>query len=184
MYTAKLLLKSIFKSLILPNTNKKINAALGRTILSKKDTLFPLAEKLYVVERMSVNRIALRLNLDRKTVMAWRYEGNWQEKKLQLSHSEKLFHQDLYEFARKLMHIIEDQMENGEDPSPSKLLSLTRIISTLNKIKEYEEIVAKKEAQKAGKGLPEDFIKALEDAFGVKKKPATTEREGGNNGIK
>lgn len=139
--------------------------------MSKKEILFELAEKLYISEQMSINKIALKLNLDRKTIMNWRDEGNWQEKRFQLLQAERLFHQDLYVFSRKLMHVIQEQIENGEEPTPSKMLMFTRILSLLNKTREYEELISKKESKNQNKGLTEEVINQIqEDILGIKSK--------------
>jgi len=143
--------------------------------LSKKEELFQEAERLYVYEQVKLVRIASKLNLNYKTILAWKEEGDWSEKRFQLIKAKQLFHQDLYVFARKLMHEIEESMENGIEPSQSKMLTFTRSLSLLLKVKDYEDKVAKVESRKTKAPLAEDIIRIMEEALGIKSQNSSDE---------
>lgn len=137
--------------------------------MSKKEFLFSEAERFYVIEHMTIDEIASRLQLNFKTILAWKAEGNWEEKRLQLIKSKRLFHEELYEFARKLMQSIKEDIQNGEKVDPGRMYAFTRMLPLITKIKEYEDIAAKKEQKQESKGLSEDVIKLIEEqVLGIK----------------
>ena len=74
-----------------------------------------------------------------------------------------MFHEDLYNFARKLMATIEDSFEKGERVDPGRMYAFMRMLPMITKIKEYEDIVEKSKPKKAtNKGLSKDIIKQIE----------------------
>ena len=131
--------------------------------------LFSEAERFYVVEHMTIDEIASRLQLNFKTILAWKAEGNWEEKRFQLVRSKQLFHEELYEFARKLMLSIKEDIDNGEKVDPGRMYAFTRMLPLITKIKEYEDVAAKKEQKQESKGLTEDIVKLIEEeVLGIK----------------
>jgi len=45
--------------------------------MAKKQFFFENAERLYVIEQMTISEIARHLNLGEKTVWLWKEEGKW-----------------------------------------------------------------------------------------------------------
>ena len=129
--------------------------------MAKKAQYFNEAERLYVVEQCIIAEIASRLRLGEKTVRNWKDEGDWETKRLQYVRSKQTFHEELYEFARKLMNSINEDMEAGEKVETGRLYTLTRLLPMLVKVKDYEDVATKKEADKPS-GLTEDVIKLIE----------------------
>jgi len=129
--------------------------------MAKKAQYFNEAERLYVVEQCTIAEIASRLRLGEKTVRNWKDEGDWETKRLQYVRSKQTFHEELYEFARKLMNSINEDMEAGEKVETGRLYTLTRLLPMLVKVKDYEDVATKKEADKPS-GLTEDVIKLIE----------------------
>jgi len=129
--------------------------------MAKKAQYFNEAERLYVVEQCTIAEIASRLRLAEKTVRNWKDEGDWETKRLQYVRSKQSFHEELYEFARKLMQSIKEDMEAGEKVETGRLYTLTRLLPMLVKVKDYEDVAAKKEADKPS-GLTDDVIKLIE----------------------
>lgn len=129
--------------------------------MAKKAQYFNEAERLYVVEQCTLAEIASRLRLAEKTVRSWKDEGDWETKRLQLVRSKQTFHEELYEFTRKLMNNIQEDMTAGEKVDTGRLYTLTRLLPMLVKVKDYEDVSAKKEADKPS-GLTEDVIKLIE----------------------
>lgn len=121
------------------------------------------AERLYIIEQMTVEEIAERLKVNEKTIRIWKSEGNWDLQKHQYIKSRQMFHEDLYNFARKLMATIEDSFEKGERVDPGRMYAFMRMLPMITKIKEYEDIVAKSKDKNAPKkGLSKDIIKQIE----------------------
>jgi hypothetical protein len=129
--------------------------------MAKKAQYFNEAERLYVVEQYTLAEIASRLRLAEKTVRTWKDEGDWETKRLQYMRSKQSFHEELYEFARKLMSSITADMAAGEKVDTGRLYTLTRLLPMLTKVKDYEEVAARKETDKPT-GLTEDVIKLIE----------------------
>jgi hypothetical protein len=140
--------------------------------LSKKHVYSAEAEKMYIIEQLSLERIASDLNLNYKTVLYWKQEGNWEEKRLEYIKSKQMFHEELYGFARKLMHSIEEELDNGQKTDAGRLYTFTKILSMVTKVKEYEEATIKKSAADEDKTnlTPED-IKEIEELLGIKRIP-------------
>lgn len=131
--------------------------------MAKKQLYFEEAERLYVIEQMTISEIARRLSLGEKTVWLWKEEGRWEEKKQQFISSKQGFHEELYEFSRLLMKNVREDMEAGKQVDAGRLYTLGKMIPLITKIKAYEDVVAQKEkAGETQKGLTEDVVKAIE----------------------
>ena len=65
---------------------------------NKKKYLFNEAERLYIYEYMTINELADRLNVNRKTIMAWKESGDWDSKRRVYLKSKQTFHEEMYEF--------------------------------------------------------------------------------------
>lgn len=82
--------------------------------MNSKRYLYPEAERLYIFDYMAVDSIADKLNVNRKTILAWKDEGDWTQRRKEYLKSKQSFHEELYDFARKLMEGIKADMEAGE----------------------------------------------------------------------
>ncbi|HBE44264.1 MAG TPA: hypothetical protein DDW17_02115 [Deltaproteobacteria bacterium] len=130
--------------------------------MAKKQLYFNEAERLYVVEQCTLTEIASRLRLAEKTVRLWKDEGDWEGKRMQHLKSKEAFHEELYEFARKLMKTIKEDMENGERVDPGRMYAFTRLLPLIIKVKDYEDVLSKKEREEDKKGLTDDVLKIIE----------------------
>ncbi len=130
--------------------------------MAKKQLYFNEAERLYVIEQCTLTEIASRLGLAEKTVRLWKDEGDWEAKRMQHLKSKEAFHEELYEFARKLMKTIKEDMENGERVDPGRMYAFTRLLPLIIKVKDYEDVLSKKEKDEDKKGLTEDVLKIIE----------------------
>lgn len=145
----------------------------------KKQESFAIAEQMYVSEQATIDYIATRLNLAEKTVRNWKAQGGWDGKREQLLKTKTTFHDELYGFARKLMRVIQNDMDRMLDPSSaddperdgrieSRVNSMTRLLDKLPKTKDYEAgVVADKRAEQSTadrekNGLSEEALKRIE----------------------
>jgi hypothetical protein len=119
------------------------------------------AQRLYVNEQLGVLEIAERLHLGEKTVRIWRDEGKWKEKRSGFLKQKQAFHDEMYVFVRKLMHAIQDDMDNGVKIDQGRLYTFTKLVSTLGTVKNYEEARYQKE-EKQEKGLTPDIVELIE----------------------
>ena len=121
------------------------------------------AERFYIVDQMTIEEIASKLKVNEKTVRHWKCDGNWDAQKQQYVQSKQMFHEDLYNFARKLMATIEESFEKGEKVDPGRMYAFMKMLPMITKVKEYEDIVIINAAKKAPKkGISKDVIKLIE----------------------
>jgi len=130
--------------------------------LTKKHLYYSEAERMYVVNQMTIEEIASRSNSNERTVRRWKEEGDWDTKKSQYILSKQMFHEELYEFARKLMSGIKDDLDKGEKVDTGRMYAFIRMLPMILKVKEYEDISAKKENKEDKKGLTQDIVALIE----------------------
>lgn len=131
--------------------------------MNSKEYLLNEAERLYVYNYNSIDEIAMKLNLSTKTISRWKEKHNWEMKKKSYLKSKQCFHEELYEFARKLMKDITSDMEAGEKIDPGRMYAFCRVIPMFTKVKDYEDGVVKKEKPVIPKGLSADTVRKIEE---------------------
>lgn len=131
--------------------------------MNSKKYLLNEAERLFIYEFCTVDEIAERLHLNRKTVLSWKEQGEWDKKRRDYLKSKQSFHEELYEFARKLMKDITDDMDAGEKVDPGRMYAFCRILPMFTKVKDYEDVVAKKADNDKPKGLTPELIAQIEE---------------------
>ena len=139
--------------------------------MNSKRHLYNEAERLYVINHQSMESIANMLNLNRKTVMKWKEEGDWHKRQQDYLKSKQSFHEELFEFARKLMKDITADLDAGEKIDTGRMYAFCRVLPMFAKVKDYEDVVAKHEDIEDRKGLTPDFIaKIEEEILGIPRK--------------
>jgi len=138
--------------------------------LAKKEVLLENAQRLYVIEQMTIDEVARKMEVNERTIRRWKTEHNWDLKKEQYIKTKQMFHEELYNFARKLMISIEYDMENNEKVDPGRMFAFTKMLPLITKIKEYEDEVSKKGTEDTGsKELSPEFMKTINEEFlGIK----------------
>jgi len=138
--------------------------------LTKKELYSSQAERMYVVEQHGLERIADDLGLNIKTIFAWKQEGHWEAKRLEFLKSKQMFHEELYHFARQLMHSIQEDIEQDKKTDSGKLYTFTRMLPLITKIKEYEDVAAKKQTEDKDKTtLTDDDVIEIEELLGIRR---------------
>jgi transposase len=118
--------------------------------LTKKEVLLENAQRLYVIEQMTIDEVAQKVDVNERTIRRWKTEHNWDLRKEQYVKTKQMFHEELYNFARKLMVSIEYDMDNNEKVDPGRMFAFTKMLPLNYKIKEYEDDVSKKETEDTG----------------------------------
>ncbi len=138
--------------------------------MAKKEVLLENAQRLYVIEQMTIDEVAQKVDVNERTIRRWKTEHNWDLRKEQYVKTKQMFHEELYNFARKLMVSIEYDMDNNEKVDPGRMFAFTKMLPLITKIKEYEDDVSKKGTEDTGsKELSPEFMKAINEAFlGIK----------------
>ena len=131
--------------------------------MTNKQYLIGEAENLFVYKLKTVETIANELNLSRKTVMNWKEKGDWNNKRKLYIKSKIAFHEELFEFARKIMKDITEDMEKGNKIDAGRMYAFCKLVPMFTKVKDYEDIVAKKEEKAAPRGLTPELIAQIEE---------------------
>jgi len=131
--------------------------------LNNKDYLINDAEHLYVYKLKNIDTIARELKLNRKTVMNWKEQFDWDTRRRQYTQSKIAFHEELYEFARKVMKDITIDMESGEKVDPGRFYAFCRLLPMFGKVKSYEDVIAMSKAKPVKKGLTAEMVARIEE---------------------
>lgn len=137
--------------------------------MTKKNSLATCAERMFVIEQMTINEIASQLQVHEKTIRNWKEEYNWASKRQQYVNTTTMFHEELFNFARKLMTSIEYDIDNNEKVDSGRMFAFTKMLPLITKIKAYEDEVAKKDTDNKSTELSPDFIRQINEEFlGIK----------------
>jgi hypothetical protein len=137
--------------------------------LNKKEHLYAAAERLYVYENLTVEETASILKIAPRTVGNWKSKQNWGLKRKAYTETRLAFHQELFEFARKLMKEISSDMETGEKVDRNRLSALCHILPMFGKVKEYEDGLINSKINKKKTVSPETIRYIEEEILGIKR---------------
>lgn len=137
--------------------------------MNSKEYLVNEAERLYVYDYNTVDEISSKIKISAKTVCRWKDKYDWETKRKSFLKSKQTFHEELYEFARKLMNGIATDIDAGEKVDPGRMYAFCRILPMFVKVKDYEDLTTKKETKKSNnKGLTDDIVAQIEeDILGI-----------------
>ena len=131
--------------------------------MSDKSLYFNEAERVYVYEHLSIDETAAKVNVAPRTIANWKVKGDWDTKRKKYLKSKQAFHEELYEFARKLMRDIKEDLEEGRKVDTGRMYAFTRMLPLITKIKDYEELSTLKEKGAENKGLTKELIRTIEE---------------------
>lgn len=138
--------------------------------MAKKQFLFADAERLYVIDHCTLGEIASRLRIHEKTVSNWKEEGDWENKRRNHLAGKQAFHEELYEFTRKLMRSISADLDDGNKIDPGRMFAFNNLVGRLKNVKEYEDVISNKEKEdekKGSGGINEEVLRLIEsEVFG------------------
>lgn len=138
----------------------------GGTQNMKKHILAETAAKLYTENFMTLKSIAKQLNVNERTLRRWKAADNWENKRLEYIKSKTTFHEDLYNFGRTLLETIRADISNGKRGEPSRLYTITKIMTLLKNVKTYEDNVLndKYSSEKANhREISPEIIREIEE---------------------
>lgn len=137
--------------------------------MTKNEVLLSNAERLYVVDQLTIEEVAQKVGVNERTIRRWKTDHKWDLKKEQYLSTKTMFHEELYNFARKLMTSIEYDIDNNEKVDPGRMFAFTKMLPLITKIKEYEDGIINKPAKEENKGITPDFVKLIEtEILGMK----------------
>lgn len=136
--------------------------------LNSKDYLLNEAERLYVYDCNSIDEIASKVKISTRTLFRWKLKHDWDTKRREYLKSKHSFHEEMYEFARKLMNGIMKDIEAGEKVDQGRMYTFCKMIPMFTKVKDYEDTINKKSEKEKPKGLTPDIIAQIEqDILGI-----------------
>lgn len=98
-----------------------------------------LAEKYFVEEQLSLTEISEKLNINTKTLIEWKKQENWEEKRKNFLSSQYSCYSALQEL---LMYLSKDalmKIKSGEVPESASLNFIAKMAEKLPKIKAINE---------------------------------------------
>ena len=132
--------------------------------MNNKSLYINEAERIYVYELASVEETAAKVNVSTRTISMWKSKGDWDVKRKRFLHSKQAFHEELYDFARKIMREIKTDLENGEKVDTGRMYAFTKMLPLITKIKEYEDVATlMKDKPTESKGLTKEIIRTIEE---------------------
>ncbi|HOX22121.1 MAG TPA: hypothetical protein PLL10_01550 [Elusimicrobiales bacterium] len=133
--------------------------------MSKKQTLAPEAQRLFIQEGVTIAGIAGTLNIAEKTVRLWKEEGGWDEKRRNYLKGKEQFHQELFALARKLMESISAELTAGQEVNSSRARLFINILAKLDIVKGYEDMLGKLNASDDLRRAGGDIAKAVRETL-------------------
>ena len=130
------------------------------------------AENLYVYKLNTMEEIGAKLGISPKTASRWNVKYGWSKKRADFLKSKQCFHEELYELARKLMKDIVSDIDSGEKIDTGRMYSFCKILPMFLKVKDYEDVIARKNEPQKPKGLTADIIAQIEEeVLGIQRLP-------------
>lgn len=126
------------------------------------------AEKMYIYDKILLEKIGTKLNISRRTLFYWKKKYEWDRKRFEADRNQELFSDELLEFARKLMQKISDDIDNDRQTPQSEIYSLMNILKNLPQVKQYENINQKFKQPKPTAQLSPEIVEKIErDVLGL-----------------
>ena len=145
--------------------------------MNSKDYMLNEAERLYVFEFNGIDEIASKVKISPRTLFRWKLKHDWDNKRKEYLKSKQSFHEEMYEFARKLMEGIMQDIEAGEKVEQGRMYTFCKMIPMFAKVKNYEDMV-KQPVKEKPKGLSADIIAQIEqDILGIPQQTETEDEE-------
>ena len=126
------------------------------------------AEKMYIYDKIKLEEIGSKLNISRRTLFYWKKKYEWDRKRFEAEHNQENFSIELFDFARKLMQKISNDVANKNPTPQSEIYSLIKILKNIPQVKQYETSNQKSKQPKSTGQLTPEVIKQIErDVFGI-----------------
>lgn len=107
--------------------------------MGKKEQFYTLSEKLYVEQHIPLSGIAKRVDVSERTLVEWKKEGDWDNKRTQFLKEQYSCHAELYVLVRKMIQKIKEDFDCGTTPDKSTLDFVRAMIDKVPKLKAFEE---------------------------------------------
>lgn len=118
------------------------------------------AERMYIYDKTPLEEIRGKLNISRRTLFYWKKKYEWDRKRFEAERNQETFSSELFDFARKLMQKISNDMDNKNPTSQSEIYSFMKILKNIPQIKQYEN--SKSKQPKPTGQLTSEIIEQIE----------------------
>ncbi len=120
------------------------------------------AEKMYIYDKTPLEEIGAKLNISRRTLFYWKKKYEWDRKRFKTEQNQEIFSSELFEFARKLMQKISDDIDNNHQTPQPEIYSLMKILKNIPQVKQYENSNPKSKQPKPTGQLTSEIIEQIE----------------------
>ena len=120
------------------------------------------AEMMFIQDKMTIDEIATKLEVSRRTLFYWKNKFQWDKKRSKLYNNNLDFSEELREFIRKLMSKITHDMDNKSPTTQAEIYSLLNLLKTMPELKNYEKSLAKSKKVKTHKTFTPNFFEKIQ----------------------
>ena len=99
----------------------------------KRDKFYDIAEKMYVEQFITAMEIANRIGVHERTIRRWKAKGKWDEKRSKFYDEITASKDPIYEFSRKMLREIENDINNKKHVDPSRYYIFLNLVDKLTK---------------------------------------------------
>lgn len=137
--------------------------------MAKKAALYGDAERLYVQEQLTLEAIAKKLGCGVRSLVNWKREGNWDDKKKNFLETTQSMHEELYELARLLTTKNLNKVREGSEPEKEQLSFVVKVMASIERTRKYETEVSepKEDPAAAKKEKMKNLKDRIHQQFGV-----------------
>jgi len=107
--------------------------------MGKKEQFYALSERLYVEQHKPLSGIAKQIDVSERTLVEWKKEGDWDNKRTQFLKEQYSCHAELYVLVRKMIQKIKSDFDSEVTPDKSTLDFVRAMIDKVPKLKAFEE---------------------------------------------
>jgi uncharacterized protein YjcR len=132
-----------------------------------KMKLYKEAERLYLQENLPVNKIAVQLDISRRTIFYWKKKYDWDKRKFEYEHEKDAFNQELLEFARKMMRKLNNDLDKNSHKNQSEIYSFMNILKNIPLLKEYETSISTSKPKQQNFLTPEQVREIEREVLGM-----------------
>jgi transposase-like protein len=132
-----------------------------------KMKLYKEAERLYLQENLPVNKIAVQLDISRRTIFYWKKKYDWDKRKFEYEHEKDAFNQELLEFARKMMRKLNNDLDKNSHTNQSEIYSFMNILKNIPLLKEYETSISTSKPKQQNFLTPEQVREIEREVLGM-----------------
>lgn len=117
---------------------------------------------MYIYDKELLEEIEAKLNISRRPLFYWKKKYEWDRKRFEAERNQEIFSNELFDFARKLMQKISDDIDNKRQTLQSEIYSFIKILNNIPQVKQHEIPNPKSKQLKSIGQLAPEIIEQIE----------------------